>query len=284
MAALERTSPSEYHLAAADAIALGDVFLGPVRPVILALWVGVAGLLLVACGHVAHLLLLRTSERAQEIAIRTALGITRARLLRQFLTEACLLALVGGLAGLGLAWGAIRLVATEGPTQIPRLADATLDSDTLLAAAVLTCISALMFGVVPLRQVLRHADGLVLRSGTRGTDTAATWRARATLVALNVALAVTLLIGAGLLVRSLNGLLAVSGFGIHVQGQPSSNPESAPSADRFVVTPDYFDTLRIPLIRGRVLDDRDVQQGGTVACLIAAQRASRIDPITTLRD
>jgi putative ABC transport system permease protein len=347
IAGIEQQHPDDYHQAGTKVTRLGDVFLGPVRPVLLALWGGVIALLLVACGNVAHMLLLRGSERAQEIAVRTALGVTRARLVRQFLTEAILLAGAGGLAGLLLGWGAIRLVAAEGPAQIPRLADVALSGEAVLAAGVLTLMSGLFFGMIPLRHVIRHSDSSALRSGSRGTDSATAWRARALLVTANVAMAVLLLVGAGLLVRSLGGLLSISpgfdpsgvltmqvwatgdrfrqgetadqvaagvrfyddllerarhspgvthasavtslplggdvdGYGFHVQGRAAARPEAAPSADRFVVTPGYFDTLRIPLIRGRVLDERDAQLAEPVAVVSATTAATMFggdDPI-----
>ncbi|HQX83139.1 MAG TPA: ABC transporter permease, partial [Vicinamibacterales bacterium] len=210
IAGIEQQHPEEYHQAGSKVTRLGDVFLGPVRPALLALWAGVIALLLVACGNVAHVLLLRGSERAQEIAVRTALGVTRARLVRQFMTEAILLASAGGLTGLLLAWGAIRVIASEGPAQIPRLADVTVSGEAVLAAGVLALLSGLFFGLIPLRHVMRHTEGSTLRSGSRGTESATTWRARAMLVTANVAMAVLLLVGAGLLVRSLGGLLSIS--------------------------------------------------------------------------
>jgi putative ABC transport system permease protein len=211
--ALEQAHPDAYAKAGARIRSLAEIFLGPVRPVLLALWVGVGILLLVACGNVAHLLLLRASERAQEVAVRTALGVTRARLVRQFLTESVLLAFMAGVVGLGLGWVAVRAVAANGPVEIPRLAEAALTADAVLMALVITVLSGLAFGAVPLRQLLRRDGRLALGSGSRDTESLSTWHARALLVGGNVALAVVLLVGSGLLVRSLNGLLAVhTGF------------------------------------------------------------------------
>ncbi len=331
-AALERETPAEYRQAGAQVTLLPDLFLGPVRPVLLALWAGVMALLLVACANVSHLLLLRVGERAQEVAVRTALGVTRARLVRQFLTEALLLAFVGGTCGLGAAWFAIELVAAEGPAQIPRLADAALGGPALWAALVLVVVSGLSFGLFPLREVIRHTRTGLSRSGARLTESAAGWRSRAALVAGNVALAVVLLVGSGLLVRSLGGLLGVApgldpshvltlnlfalgerfragetpdqiaaavrfyddvftrirvlpgvthaaavttlpmsglndGYSIHVQGRPPDPSGAVPYADRFVVTPEYFGALTIPLVRGRLLDERDRQGAESVAVI-----------------
>jgi len=330
--ALERETPQDYRQAGAEVTPLGEVFLGPVRPVLLALWAGVTALLLVACGNVAHLLLLRASERSQEIAVRAALGVTRVRLVRQFLTESVLLASVGGAAGIGVAWAAVRVVAVEGPAQIPRLADAAVGAEVIGMGIVLTLVSGIVFGLLPLRQVLRHASTTLTRSGSRGTDSAEAWRSRATLITANVAIAVLLLVGSGLLVRSLTGLLAVSPgvdpsgvltlnvwasgqrfrageavdqiavavqfyddvlsraralpgvtdaaavttlplgggydqYGIHVQGRTPDPSRPGPSADRYVVTPGYFGAVRTPLVRGRLLDERDRQTAEAVVVI-----------------
>jgi putative ABC transport system permease protein len=335
---LERDAPTEYVQAGAQVTRLGDVFLGPVRPVLLALWAGVAALLLVACGNVAHLLLLRASERSEEIAVRAALGVTRARLVRQFLTESVLLALAGGAGGLAVAWAAIRVVAARGPDQIPRLGEAALTGGVIGVGVVLTLASGIAFGLVPLGQVRRHASGGLMRSRARRSESSSAWRARAALISANVALAVLLLVGSGLLVRSLRGLLAVapgveaSGvltftiwatgdrfragepadqiaaavrfyddvleraralpgvtdasavttlplgggndqYGFHVQGRPADPTRGAPMADRFVVTPGFFATLRIPLVRGRLLDDRDRQ--GSEAVAVVSESTAR---------
>jgi putative ABC transport system permease protein len=345
--ALEREDPASYSQAGGVVTPLGDLLLGPVRPVLIVLWVSVGVLLLVACGNVAHVLLLRASERAQEVAVRTALGVTRTRLARQFLTESVLLACTGGALGVALAWVAIRVAVTEGPAQIPRLADAGLNGPVLLAGAGLTLLCGLTFGLVPLRQLLNSSGTLALRSGTRGTESRATWRARTLLVGANVAMAAMLLVGSGLLVRSLTGVLAVApglesagvltmklwatgerfragetsdqiaqavrfyddvltraaalpgvthaaavttlplggdidGYGLHIAGRLTANPEDAPSADRFVVTPHFFAAAGIPLVRGRLLDERDTQRAEPVV-VIGSTAASSLfggaDPI-----
>jgi putative ABC transport system permease protein len=333
MRSLEREHPASYSNAGMQIQALPDVFLGAVRPVLLALWAGVVMLWLVTCGNVAHLTLLRASERNHEVVVRTMLGVTPARLARQFLTEAVVLSSVGGVAALGVAWAMIRVVATNGPADIPRLEGVALTTPLLTAAAAFTVLSAVIFSVLPLRQVLQTTRAHRLGTGARGgTATRSVWRSRAALVSANVALAVVLLVGSGLLVRSLTGLLSVrtgfeasgvltlelwaggprfttgeqadqvaatvryydevltgiqalpgvthaaavttlplggniDGYGFHIEGRLLDNPESAPSADRFAVTPDYFETLRIPSVRGRLLNENDRQGGELVAVI-----------------
>ena len=331
-AAIERDHPSQYNAAGASVRRVSDVFLGPVRPVLFVLWAAVGVLLLVACGNVANLLLLRASERSQEVAIRAALGVTGARLARQLVTESLLLACLGALASLPPAWLAVRWLATSGPDQIPRLAEAALDIRALAVAFGLAAAAGILFGLAPLRQLLRRDPGLAIHGGTRLTATAGTWHVRAALVVGNVAMAALLVVGSGLLVRSLSGLLAVSpgfdpsqvvtmqvfaagpafregeppqqiatavrfyddvltkvralpgvvsaaavstlplggnidGYGFHIEGRLHANPQEAPSADRFAVTPDFFRTMRIPLERGRLLDASDAQQNEAVAVI-----------------
>jgi len=244
---------------------------------------------------------------------------------------------------MAMAWAAVRLVAAEGPDQIPRLAQAAMTVDVVLVGVALTLASGVIFGLLPLRQVLRHAAGGLQRPGVRATDTATAWRSRAALITANVAIAVLLLVGSGLLVRSLGGLLAVApgvdasgvltfnifasgerfrpgqaanlpddeqnrlqiaaavqyydevlakiralpgvteaaattqlplggdmdqyGFHVHGRATAGTRESEAPSADRFVVTPGYFSALRIRLVRGRLLEDRDRQGAESVAVI-----------------
>jgi putative ABC transport system permease protein len=344
---LSSEHPAEYDRPSARVQRLTDFFLGPVRPVLLVLWAGVALLLVVACVNVANLLLMRASERRREIAIRAALGVTRGRLLRQLLTEALLLGAAGGLAGLLPARVAIRLVALAGPPQFPRLADAALDGRALLAASAFSAISAVVFGLVPLRHLRRCTLADAMHGSAGRGEPPTTWRVRAALGAANVSIAALLLVSAGVLVRSMLGLLAVtpgfdpgrvltatidlagaryqSGspadqvakatafyetvlvrlrslpgveaasattvlplgggrdqFGLHVAGRLHANPEEAPDAQRFVVAPGFFDALRIPLLRGRLIDARD-GQGAPLAAVINRSAAETLfageDPI-----
>ena len=215
IAALAEAYPSQYRAPSIAVRGLADFFLGPVRPVLLVLWAGVSLLLLVACGNVANLQLLRTSERTQEVAVRAALGVTRVRLGRQLMTESLLLALIGGGIGVALAAACVSVVRAIGPAELPRLEDAAIDPLTAFAALSCTVGCGVVFGLVPLRHLRRHGAAGVLAGAGRRTDSAEAWRLRALLVSGNVAMAAVLLVGSGLLVRSTVGLLAVQP-GFHV--------------------------------------------------------------------
>ncbi|MBP7778481.1 MAG: ABC transporter permease [Acidobacteria bacterium] len=329
---LERAHPAEYTSAGAQVRTIGDVLLGPVRPALWLLWAGVALLLVIACANVASLLLMRGSDRASEVAVRTALGVTRARLARQLVTESLVLSVAGAVAGLAPAWAAVRLIGAYGPLELPRLTSIALDARAVAVAVLLAAVSGALFAVAPTRRLLRRNAAVDLAGSGRHTASLATWRARAGLVTANVAMAAMLLAGAGLLVRSVNRLLlvepgfspegvltlrlwaggprfsagtaeeqvatatrfydavlaetravpgvlsaaavttlplggGVDGYGLHIVGRPTANPEDAPTADRFVVTPDYFATLRIPLAAGRLLEARDSQQAAPTAVI-----------------
>jgi len=209
MGGLAEEHPSQYHAPSVAVRKVSEFFLGPVRPVLLVLWAGVAMLLLVACANVANLQLLNATERAHEVAVRVALGVTRARLGRQLMTEALLLSALGGIGGLALAAVCLRVVSVMGPSQLPRLESVAIEPTAVLVAIGITVASGLVFGLVPLRKVGRSAAGGELAGAGRRTDSASAWRSRAVLVGGNVAMAAMLLVASGLLVRSTLGLLAV---------------------------------------------------------------------------
>lgn len=320
--AMAAEHPREYANPGAQVQTLSQLFLGPVRPALLLLAGGVALLFVVTCANVASLLLMRAGERAGEVAVRAALGVTPARLARQLLTESVLLSTFGALLGLVPAWAAVRAIAASGPRELPRLAGASLDARALTVAVLLAVACAVLFGLAPLRHLARRAAGDELRGAGRRTGGIGRWRARALLVASNVAIAAVLLAGSGVLVRSVMRLLAVEpgvrpdhvltmkvwasgsrfrdgdtpqqiaavasfyadvltgigavpgvssaaavstlplggeidGTSLHVAGRLTANPEDAPTADRFSVAGDLFETLGIPLLAGRLIDARD---------------------------
>ena len=185
------------------------------------LWVllGTVGLvLLIACANVANLFLVRSEGRQQEVAVRTALGAARGQIARQFLLESVVLGLVGGLAGLGLAFGGVRLLTWMGPETLPRLNEIAVDPPVLAFALGISLLSGLLFGLFPVFRVRKLDLVSSLKEGGRGGSTGtARHRARHTLVVVQMALALVLLAGSGLMIRSFQALRNVSpGF---------SNPE-----------------------------------------------------------
>ena len=177
-----------------------------VRDVRSGLWTvfGAAALiLLLACVNVAHLLLARMSSRARELAVRRALGAHRGRVLRQLATESILLGTLGGLAGVGVAFGATHALVRFGPSDIPRLENVSIDMPTLMFAIAVSICAGLLFGIAPAvlswgrdMQGALRAQGGGVNSGVHGG------RTRDALTTLEVAFAVMLLIGAGLMIRS----------------------------------------------------------------------------------
>ncbi|HET7585192.1 MAG TPA: ABC transporter permease [Gemmatimonadaceae bacterium] len=197
-----------------------DVVFGAVRPVLFVLLGAVTLVLLVTCANVANLLLARTTARAREVAMRRALGAGDGRIRRQFLVESAVLVLLGSAAGVLVAYAGLRAIVALAPAGIPRLDSASVNGTVLAYAAVLAALVALAFGMLPAVQ-LRRLDlhgVLTVQSGRRISEGRGGRRVRSSLVVAEVALAVMLVVGAGLLLRSLWRLQAVDpGFdGAHV--------------------------------------------------------------------
>ena len=169
------------------------------------LWIllGTVGfVLLIACSNVANLFLVRADARRREVAVRTALGASRGHMMRFFLTESCVLTLAGGVLGLALAWGGVRGLVEWGPAMVPRLHDVGINGAVLAFTSIISIAAALAFGMLP---VFRHAPnlGATLKEGGRGaTAGRARFSARSALVITQIALAMVLLVGSGLMVRS----------------------------------------------------------------------------------
>ena len=305
---------------------LRDRITGGVRTPLLVLLGAVGFVLLIACANVANLLLARASARQGELAVRSALGAGRARLVRQLLTEASVLALVGGACGLGLAWFGTRALVTAQAGNIPRLEQAGMNFTVLLVTLGISLLTGLLFGSVPALQGTRANLTGALREEARGVLGGARQRLRSVLIVAEIAVAVLLLVGAGLLLRSFTELTRVDpGFrseqavAFRIQMTPTRYPEgpqvrdftarvlermavlpgvssvgaasglpltgvntlisfSVPAAppppenvnaeiSMHSVTPDYFETLGVRLLRGRWFDVQDAPEGPPVALI-----------------
>jgi putative ABC transport system permease protein len=200
-AALEREHPATNTQMGVGVGPLDDWFVGDVRLALFVFLGAVGCLLLIACANVANLMLVRAVGRAREMAIRTALGAARLRLVRQLLTESLLLSFVGGGVGTAIATWGVRAFVALSPVNVPRLDEIRVDGAALLFTAALTCVTAFLFGAVPALQLSRvHAAEAL--SATARTGARRGQRARHTLVVAEVGLAFVLLVGAALMIES----------------------------------------------------------------------------------
>jgi len=212
----------------ADLRPLHHALVGDVQPALLVLLGAVGLVLLIACGNLANLMLARTTVRRREIAIRSALGASRARLLRQFITESVLLSLLGGALGLAVAWFSLDLLPLAA-NMLPRAEQIHMDGWVLLFTATVSLLTGALFGLLPALQS-SHISGLnnSLKEGGRTSDGGGGKHFRPGLVVSEVALALVLLIGSGLAIRSFQRLLHVdAGFASsHVLTFEVSLPQS----------------------------------------------------------
>jgi putative ABC transport system permease protein len=322
---LERQYPRTNNGWTSRVVSLSERTVGDVRPTLLVLFGAVGFLLLIACANVANLLLARASARRREIAIRFSLGAGRLRIARQLLTESILLSGIASAIGLLFAEWAIRAVRTLPPSNLPRTASIQLDLPVLGFTAAIAIFTGLLFGFAPSLQITRGTPAETLKEGGRSSSRER-HDVRSALVVLETTLALVLLVGSGLLLKSFVRLQSVDlGFqprniltgevslprskyaadqeriqffeqvlerlqnvkgvreaalasGNPMQGSNYSfafatkdlqalSPADQPSAGYYVVSPNYFETLGIPLLVGRTFTRQDSYGSPRVAII-----------------
>jgi putative ABC transport system permease protein len=193
----------------AEVIGLQENIVAGIRPALLTLLSAVTVVILIACANVANLLLVRASVRGKELAIRTALGAGRGRLVLQMLAESIVLALAGGSVGLLLAYLAIRPIQTLSAGSIPRSGNISIDVPVLLFALGVSIATGILFGLAPAWQASRNTIGSVLKEGGRSSTASGGRWVRNGLLVAEVAMSIVLLVGAALLLRSFARLTSV---------------------------------------------------------------------------
>ncbi len=183
-------------------IPLRERLVGKTRPALLVLWGAVGFLLLIACVNVANLALARALAREKEIAVRVAMGAERRRVMRQLVTESVLVATLGGAAGIAIAYAVVLVVRHFGPSELPRLHNATIDFPVLLFTVGVSVLAGMLAGLAPARAAWRLSTVEALKEGARSSAGRGHRRLRNALMIAEIAMALMLAIGAGLLVRS----------------------------------------------------------------------------------
>ncbi len=321
--AMEHRFPEMYRERRAQIVTVQEYTVGDLKKPLYVILAAVVLVLLIACANVANLLLVRASARETEMAIRSALGAGRGRLVRQLITESVLLSIVGAAIGVGLARVGMTVLLGHVPAGLVLVQKAAIDGRTLAATTFVALFAGLIFGSLPAVQVAGRGVAEALRGGGRGAQgKAITSRAKRAIVVGELALAVTLLSGAGLLLRSFNRLMQVDpgfrtesvlsmkvalpqakydstgqrifdrqlleraaalpgvasaalgnfvpldgggfGFSFNVRGRTYARPSDEPGAEVRQVTPAFFNTLGVPMVRGRGIRDTDAPGAPTV--------------------
>src|SRR3984893_16094112 len=208
---------------------LQDALVGNVRPQLLVLMAAVVLVVLIASVNIANLLLARASGRQREMALRMALGAGRTRMVRQMLTESLVLSLIAGVAGVLAAKLTLSFILHFVPASVPRLAEVGVDRTVLLFALLISIFTGIIFGLAPAFQAMKADMTAAIREGAQGSGySAKTFRLRSLLIVSELALAVVLMVGAGLLLRTFWGLL---------QENPGFNPSRVVTASFWLPNP-----------------------------------------------
>jgi predicted permease len=190
---------------------LKEAVTGDVSKVLWVMMVGMSLVLVIACGNLANLLLVRAEGRQQELAVRAALGATRRRIAAGLFSESLILAMIGGLIGLGLAYAALRVLVAIAPLGLPRLNEIGIDGKVVLFALAVSAITSLLFGSIPTFKYSGASLGIRLREGGRSmSESRERHRTRGMLVIAQVALALVLLVSSGLMIRTFRALTRVN--------------------------------------------------------------------------
>jgi putative ABC transport system permease protein len=209
-APLEQQYPQTNKNVSVNAVFLKDRLVGGTRPVLLMLFGSVGFVLLIACANIANLLLVRASMRERELAIRSALGAARSRIIRQLLSESVLLALMGGALGIALALAGVKFVVRSAPDALPRVQEIHVDTAVLLFTLLISIVTGVLFGVLPALQASAKQFVGSLKEGVTTSAGLRKQRLRSVLVVSEIALSLALLVGAGLLMRSFMRVLHVN--------------------------------------------------------------------------
>jgi putative ABC transport system permease protein len=289
---LEQAYPDTNEKRGVEVSPLDEELLGEVRPALRALMIAVAFVLLIACANVANLLLARSEARQREIAVRMAIGAGWSRLFRQLVTESCVLTGIAAVLGLGLAAGALRAVLQASPVTFPSFVHPHINLRVALFTAGVSVASAVLLGLAPAMhgRVSRLADAL--KESARGSDGTRARTVRSALVVAEVSLAVLLLIGAGLMIRTVQHLVAIDpGFNpdrvltarVSIPRQATSAASDAP-APLVVAARTLLDRVRaLPGVTGASLASDPPLSGLDSAVFYSAEGQQATDARTMPR-